>query len=404
MYYRLIMSYCSPTDAEVCPQHLTASMCQKLSAGRFKVKWHKHTSFRPLWSDGLCLPLACLLSCRLGSSLHSRAPTKTKSMQGVGRQARLPKLLFLCLATSIADEGHEGLKGSCESSLLQTHVAPETSEPVKSCLSFIHIPKTGGYSMEVARLDAAGISAPEGKDCAVKIESIRNGSLDEDVDPVGSSGFGISALETAARRKTQLGRFWGACDDLLQCSYPEGEGFRCFPGKGTGKLAENLPSNRSHLPKSCSKWHVPPGLDPAMAKSLTHNCDAFVVVREPMERMRSEFNWLMLDACTSKGFEDFVRKALNATAEFDDCHFLPQVYYVFENGDHKNGKRVSRHVLKLQNLSKEFPALMARYGHENVELTADHKHPGRHCHVTPTEATVKLVRSFYAADYEAFDF
>ena len=38
--------------------------------------------------------------------------------------------------------------------------------------------------------------------------------------------------------------------------------------------------------------HVPPGLDPKMAKSLNQNCDSFVVVRDPMERMRSEFNWL----------------------------------------------------------------------------------------------------------------
>lgn len=43
----------SPTAAEICPHYLTGKMCQKLSAGRFKVKWHKHFSFRPLWSDGL---------------------------------------------------------------------------------------------------------------------------------------------------------------------------------------------------------------------------------------------------------------------------------------------------------------------------------------------------------------
>ena len=80
-------------------------------------------------------------------------------MQGVGQNfGRLPKvLLFLCLAEVI-----EG-QGSCESSLLQTHApnAPEPSEAA-SCLSFIHIPKTGGFSIEMARLSAAGISAPEG--------------------------------------------------------------------------------------------------------------------------------------------------------------------------------------------------------------------------------------------------
>ena len=64
-----------------------------------------------------------------------------------------------------------------------------------------------------------------------------------------------SQLVDAIRGKSRLGRFWGACDDLLKCSYPEGEGFRCFPGKG-GKLAENLPGTSVHLNKSCSKWYL----------------------------------------------------------------------------------------------------------------------------------------------------
>lgn len=46
-------NFLSPMAAEICPNILTGKMCQKLSAGRFKVKWHKHSSFRPLWSDGL---------------------------------------------------------------------------------------------------------------------------------------------------------------------------------------------------------------------------------------------------------------------------------------------------------------------------------------------------------------
>ena len=110
------------------------------------------------------------------------------------------------------------------------------------------------------------------------------------------------------------------------------------------------------------------------------------------------------DNCSAESFEAFVKKALTQVATGNDCHFLPQVYYVFENGDHRNGKQVSRHILKLHNLSAEFPALMARYGHENVQLGHQRKHPGRVCHVKPTESTERMVREFYAADYEAFHF
>lgn len=86
------------------------------------------------------MPFFChACTCRLGSSLHFRTPTKTKYMQGVGRQA------------------------SCESSLLQTH-RKHLNQWRHACPSsaFIHIPKAKGFSMEMARLLAAGISAPEG--------------------------------------------------------------------------------------------------------------------------------------------------------------------------------------------------------------------------------------------------
>eukprot|EP00438_Fugacium_kawagutii_P014839 Skav234813 [mRNA] locus=scaffold69:739677:747462:- [translate_table: standard] len=128
--------------------------------------------------------------------------------------------------------------------------------------------------METARLNSAGIRAPEG------------------------------CLSTLLRRlvghaKCKLGRFWGSCDDQLHCSYPNVDGSRCFP-LIHGTLARSFSGHDGkHLNKSCSKWHVPPGLDPVLARSLTSDCDAFAVVREPMERMISEFNWLRMLRCSN---------------------------------------------------------------------------------------------------------
>lgn len=248
--------------------------------------------------------------------------------------------------------------------------------------------------MELARLRADGIRAPEGKECAEQIQRMRAESR--------YNVMSMLSISESGESHRSLGRFWGACDDQMTCSYPEGPGFRCYLPKGRN-LAFHDPGSKSHLSKSCSKWHVPPGLDPLMAQSLTKDCDAFVVVREPMERMLSEFNWLKSSNCTSELFEDFVHKSLNQAASAEDCHFLPQVYYVFENGDYQQGKMLSRHILHLKRLSVEFPTLMARYGYQHVRLGAP-QHPGRKCRITPTKRTEELVKNFYAADYEAFGF
>ncbi len=86
-----------------------------------------------------------------------------------------------------------------------------------------------------------------------------------------------------------------------------------------------------------------------------------------------------------------------------DCHYVPQVYYVFENGDHKKGKQVCHHILRMGQLHQEFPALMSSYGLHHVQLV-DHEHTGRVCDLKPLAPTIQMVKDFYKADYEAFGF
>lgn len=87
--------------------------------------------------------------------------------------ALLP-FLPLLLTFAAGDKQQDLRAADCptceETSLLQTpkkvsHRPTQTQKALtdaKDCLSFIHIPKTGGQSMETARLNSAGIQAPEG--------------------------------------------------------------------------------------------------------------------------------------------------------------------------------------------------------------------------------------------------
>ena len=92
--------------------------------------------------------------------------------------------------------------------------------------------------------------------------------------------------------------------------------------------------------------------------------------------------------------------------DLGDCHYVPQVYHVFERGDLKEGKQVCHHVLRMEQLHKQFSALISSYGLHHLQL-GDHEHTGRVCAVIWSAAAIQKSRIFtyfYSADYEAFDF
>ncbi|CAE7707765.1 unnamed protein product [Symbiodinium pilosum] len=255
---------------------------------------------------------------------------------------------------------------------------------LKSCLSFIHIPKNMGGSIESSLIKAYKFKASaESPSCAFR-----------------------------ARSSNIKERLWGVCDDKIRCSrsthWPWQEGQHAWPGCTVAPNApRSIPESIRQLAgkTSCSPWHFPPAFDPTVAASYTKDCDSFCVVRDPMHRYLSQLRTMhpMKDVCDPQKLEQLTQKALNAVDLKIDCHLIPQVYYVYQDGE-PTAPRICHHILKYESMSSEFPALMGKYGLGKVNLTQQNAHRGHHCNVTPTSATVRMVASFYSKDYKAFGF
>jgi len=256
------------------------------------------------------------------------------------------------------------------------------------------IPKTGGGSIEFARIKAAGTEwnprlSPDDRDgkCFEKVRHDR-----------------LSRFKGDHSHPNASFRFWGACDDQIQCSSDNATSTHCHFTTRAGALGR------------CSRWHVPPGLDVTVAASYTRNpfdksstCDTFCVVRDPMQRSLSQFSWDIRfwegneERCNAESFEDWAARKLTGLNLGVDCHYVPQVYYVFENGDYKHGRQICRHVIKTDDLETKFPSLMKQYDLD-VELAGPQLHSFGKCDLTPTPKTVEMVKTFYAGDYSAFGF
>lgn len=215
------------------------------------------------------------------------------------------------------------------------------------CLNFLHIPKTAGSTIEQDSARLVGNSSIEGwgmKDWALR--------------------------ECSQRATTQ----WPKCN---------------FRATHNGRTESG----------SCSAWHVPPYADPVLLKHYGE-CETFCVVRHPTARLVSQYrNWLQ--PCDSSMFESWAVDSLQQAKwnrYMGDCHFVPQVEYVFGLG---SAAPHCQHVLHYETLRADFQALMDDFGLP-VRL---HSHLlNHHCEVKVSRRLEKLIESVYGMDFDAFGY
>lgn len=265
------------------------------------------------------------------------------------------------VAAALLGKGSQSAVGSGFGATTEALTAATTPLPKNQCLKFLHIPKTGGTTIE---------------------EVARQG--------------GVS---------------WGFSDPALHCA-------------NATPYALLATSRRNGLNRVCDfgnyqEWvhHIPPYWDPILRQSYSP-CEIFCVVRHPVDRLRSvwkfhsEHGWWKSKnqsafACNADSFREFVHEytsrstsPLIAGVLRDLPSWLPQTEYVFDqNGDH-----VCKHVLRFENFEQGFNQLMARFG-LHLKIQGQHIYKANiKCELAVPQDMLSYIKQVYAADFDAFGY
>mmetsp|Transcript_53668 Transcript_53668/g.117503 ORF Transcript_53668/g.117503 Transcript_53668/m.117503 type:complete len:343 (+) Transcript_53668:150-1178(+) len=257
------------------------------------------------------------------------------------------------------EAGHAGCDGQSCSSTKATQSLETPFMNQEGCLSFIHIPKTGGGSIE--------------EESKRQRERLFQGSSDLKY------------------------RFWGVADEHLTCKGM----FR----HTTPPFARRCPMI-GHGGLDCEIYHKPPSFDEGLLASY-RPCETFCVVRNPLDRLISEFKYHhQSSTCTDSCFNEWATSRLQRVRAGEEslgfCHFFRQYDYVFDG----QNRQICDHILNYTTLQEDFTQLMRSKG-SDASLDGHHVHvvhaPGD-CAVKADATVQALVAEVYALDFKTFGF
>ncbi|CAJ1359967.1 unnamed protein product [Effrenium voratum] len=252
------------------------------------------------------------------------------------------------------------------------------------CLQFMHIPKTGGTSIDAANMNL----------------------------PIGHRAFDSLMLRTYQRiaasakwpEEVNLGKVYAK-------SHKDKDAYGKFLAQH-GLSYHWLPEDS--MPK-CEDLHTPPSVSAKM-RSYYDSCTTFCAVREPTQRFWSAYRMLMgpeASACDPKFIEMWTLDALASTEQhttYHGCFFTPQLEFVHGTRNISEASHAyCNRIIHQENLTAEFGELMAEYGFQvplpEKDLMQDWSDNCINMSVNDlTPTTRQALYEFYKADYEAFGY
>lgn len=153
--------------------------------------------------------------------------------------------------------------------------------------------------------------------------------------------------------------------------------------EGDVKWGRFKPEHREHTSnRKCTYWHTPPkyfGED-----SYYNGDETFCIVRDPFERMVSEFKYRNTDKSThtKENLNRWINEHLQPEYYINgtkNCHFIPQHEYVYDDV----GNKTCDNILRFDSLTDDFNKL-AKNHQLNIKLS-----DSRRDNVSPDSVSVK---------------
>jgi len=210
-----------------------------------------------------------------------------------------------------------------------------------------------------------------------------------------------TAGSTIEQIGADAGLAWGACK--FQGYYPQ-----CLNLPDTVLRVEEKqhPCYNTEI----ASWHCPPTKFRS-GMGFYNNSKTFAIVRNPYNRIVSEYYWRMkadkTDFKTANNadyFNQWISNALDFVLKYGyyfSGHCIPMHEYT-----HLEGEPVVDHILYMENLSTALPALMEAYGIHNVSV--NHRNPRNEMaklsvrNMTP--ASIHKVNYWAHLDFEYFGY